>query len=185
VFQGVLWERLPGIVAGWRHDLGGAWDWKLQPELGLMLPLGGEGIYANPLNPQLGSGLGGAFTGSINAPGQTGMGIGQREGSLADRPHTEGRMVLQFSPFADNPGIVPSWFIASFEASDRARIFAPPFTNEKPEPLQNFILKNQSLGYSAEFRIATPWSTWIGKYYRGTDLRQFFENDLQFLRQFH
>ncbi|MBI4443653.1 MAG: hypothetical protein HY649_09805 [Acidobacteria bacterium] len=174
VFQGVLWERLPGIVAGWRHDLGGAWDWKLQPEFGLMLPLGGEGVFANPFSEFAGSGLGGAFTGNSLAPGQAGMGVGQREGANSNRPHTQGRIVLQYSPFRDRADIVPSWFIASFEASDRARIFAPPFTDAKPEHMQNFILKTQSLGYSAEFRIATPWSTWLGKYYRGTDLRQFF-----------
>ena len=174
VFQGVLWERLPGIVAGWRHDLGGAWDWKLQPEFGLMLPLGGEGVFANPFSPLSGSGLGGVFTGNPTAPGQTGLGIGQREGVNSNRPHTQGRIVLQFSPFRDHPELVPSWFIVSFSASDRARIFAPPFTEAKPEHVQNFILKNQSLGYSAEFRLATPWSTWLGKYYRGTDLRQFF-----------
>ncbi|MBI4463673.1 MAG: hypothetical protein HY647_03115 [Acidobacteria bacterium] len=174
VFQGVIWERLPGIVAGWRHDLGGAWDWKFQPEFGLMLPLGGEGVFANPFSPLAGSGLGSVFTGNPTAPGQTGLGIGQREGTNSNRPHTEGRLVLQFSPFRDHPEVVPSWFIFSFQASDRARIFAPPFTQAKPEHLQNFILKNQSIGYSAEFRIATPWSTWLGKYYRGTDLRQFF-----------
>jgi len=174
VFQGVLWERLPGIVFGWRHELGGAWNWKVQPEFGLMLPVGGEGVFANPFNPLLGSGLGGVFTGNVNAPGQTGLGIGQREGVNSGRPHTEGRVVVQFQPFAGHPEVVPSQFVVSFQASDRARIFAPPFTAEKPEALQNFILKSNSVGFSTGFRLATPWSTWIGKYYRGTDLRQFF-----------
>lgn len=172
-FQGILWERLPGIVAGWRHELGGAWDWKVQPEIGLMLPLGGEGIFANPLSDQLGSGLGSVFTGNTSAPGQAGAGSGQREGVNSGHPHTEGRVVIQYQPFRGHPQVVPSQFIISFQASDRARIFAPPFTAEKPEALQNFILKNQSIGYTAEFRLATPWSTWVGKYYRGTDLRQF------------
>ena len=118
--------------------------------------------------------MGSVFTGNVNAPGQTGLGIGQREGANSNRPHTEGRVVVQFKPFSGRTDVVPSHFVVSFEASDRARIFAPPFTNEKPVAMQNFILKSKSVGYSAGFRLATPWSTWIGKYYRGTDLRQFF-----------
>lgn len=174
VFQGVTWERLPGLVAGARFELGGKWKWRVQPEAGILMGLGGEGIFENPFSATPGSGLGGVFTGNVTAPGQTGISTGQREGANAGRPHVESRVVMQFSPFGNRAGVVPSQFIVSFEAADRARIFAPPYTNEKPEELRNFILKTQSLGYTAEFRLATPWSTVLGKYYRGSDLRQFF-----------
>lgn len=174
VFQGVTWERLPGIVAGFHRELGGNWKWRIQPEAGIMLAIGGEGIFENPFSSLPGSGLGSVFSGNVSAPGQAGLGPGQREGVNSDRPHTEGRVVVQFQPFAHHPNVAPSQFIASFEASDRARIFAPPYTVAKPQEMQNFILKNQSAGYTAEFRFATPWSTLLGKYYHGTDLRQFF-----------
>ena len=166
MWQGNLNERDPGFVTGARFDLGGGWNWRVEPDAGLFLASGGESTAVSPGSPALGSAFAG---GSAPAPGQGTIGFGQREGTNSGRPRYEGRLVLEFEPWPDRK-IAPSQLIASFQYGERVRYFAPPFQ----EAGRSFGLRSNSYGYTGEFRFATPWWTLLGKYYRGADLRYYF-----------
>ncbi len=169
MWQGNANERAPGLVGGARFDLGGAWDARLAPEAGIFLPSGGEYVTEVSASPRWGSGLGSAFANNNPAPGQGTTGFGQREGTNSGRPRYEGRLVLEFEPWR-NRRISASQIVASFQFAERVRYFAPPFQTAG----RNFPLRSDSNGYTGEFRLATPWWTLLGKYYRGADLRFYF-----------
>ena len=54
--------------------------------------------------------------------------------------------------------------------AERTRYWAPPFQVNN----LNFGLTSKIIGYTGEFRYATPWWTLLGKYFRGSDLRFYF-----------
>lgn len=169
MWQGNVGERAPGVVTGARLDLGSGWDVRLAPEAGIFLPSAGEYIAEVAASPRWGSGLGSVFANNNPAPGQGTTGFGQREGTNSGRPRTEGRMVLEFEPWRARK-IPASQIVGSFQFGDRVRYFAPPFQTAG----RNFAMRSNSNGYTGEFRLATPWWTLLGKYYRGSDLRYYF-----------
>lgn len=158
-FQGNPQQRVPGFVAGIRKDLGGSWDWRFQPEAGFFLASGGEPV----------SGIGSVYAGNQPSPGQGTIGFGQREGPDSDRPSYQSRAVLEFEPFKGRR-VASSQLIGSFVYAERRRYFAPPFQTGN----LNYGLTSHIIGYTGEFRFATPWWTLLGKYYRGSDLRFYF-----------
>lgn len=158
-FQGNIQERDPGVVVGTRMDMGGAWDWRCLLEGGLFLPSGGEAIQA----------LGSAFAGNSTAPGQGTLGFGQREGPNSDRPSYQSRMVIEFEPWKGRR-IASSYVATSVEYAERTRYWAAPFQVNG----LTFGLTSPTKGFTGETRLATPWWTFLGKYYRGDDLRFYF-----------
>ena len=169
IWQGNANQRAPGLVTGVRFDFGGGWDARLEPDFGIFLPSGGEYVAEVTGSPRWGSGLGSTFTLNNPAPGQGTVGFGQREGTNSGRPRYEARIVLEFDPWRGR-GVAPSQIIASFQHGERVRYFQPPFQTAG----RSFALRSDSNGYTGEFRLATPWWTLLGKYYRGADLRYYF-----------
>jgi hypothetical protein len=168
MWQGNVSERQPGFVGGMRIDTG-AGRFRIEPEAGVFLPSAGEYVADVIPSPRWGSGLGSAFTQSNPAPGQGTTGFGQREGTNSARPRYEGRIVIEFEPWRGR-NVPPSQIVGSVQYGERVRYFAPPFQ----EAGRNFAVRSKSDGYTGEFRLATPWWTLLGKYYRGADLRYYF-----------
>jgi hypothetical protein len=158
-FQGNAQERMPGFVSGTSVDLGGAWDWRFRPEAGLFLASGAE-----PVNS-----VGSVYAGNTPAPGQGTIGFGQREGPNSGQPSYQTRVLFEFEPFKGQR-VAPSYFGGSFQYAERLRFWAPPFQANN----LNFSLRSHTIGYTGEFRLATPAWTLLGKYYRGADLRFYF-----------
>ncbi len=158
-FQGNVQERDPGAVVGTRFDLGGAWDWRVLLEGGLFLPSGGEAV----------NGLGSAFAGNTPMPGQGTLGFGQREGPNSDRPSYQNRTFIEFEPWKGRR-VVASYIGGSFEYAERTRYWSSPAQTAG----LTFGLTSATKAYTAEGRLASPWWTLLGKYYRGSDLRFYF-----------
>jgi hypothetical protein len=158
-FQGNAQQRQPGVAAGSKFDLGGAWDWRVLLEGGLFLASGAEPVQT----------VTSIFAGGQPGPGQGTEGYGQREGPNSGKPSFQTRAGFEFEPWKGY-NVVPSYLLGSVMYAERRRFFAPPFQVNN----LNFDLTSQSQGYSAEMRLASPWWTLLGKYYRGADLRFYF-----------
>lgn len=150
--QGNLYERMPMIRTGVQFQRK---DLKIQPELALALPSFGE--------PNLTDEQRGRF--------------GGRVGSESDQPELQGRLVLEF-PFSHAPGVAPAQIIFSYDHAQRAETVeaaslpSGPIKSAFPNGLR---LTSNRNAWTAEAQLPTQYVTVVGKYYRGGDLRFYFQ----------
>ena len=137
---------------------------KIQPELGFVLP-----IYGN-LPTNLGDQLG----------------YGERQGTDAVRPEVQGRVVFQFQ-LDKAAGVAPAQLITSFMTGKRraqiTRANLAGLTFPGGVTLDRFYpsgidLETKRYGITGEFQLPTRYFTLIGKYYNGEDLRGYFGGQL-------
>ena len=154
---GTLYERAPQARFGYGHVLGGARQWKVQPEFALVLP-----AYGNTPTD-----LGGQ------------LGMGERQGADSGRPEFQGRFVTQFQ-LDQAKGVAPaqlivSWIEGSRVAEVRAQDVPTAFKSAFPRGVN---LHSDRWGFSTEAQLPTRWFTLLGKAYTGADLRFYFVGEL-------
>jgi hypothetical protein len=154
---GTLYERAPQARFGYGYVLGGARQWKIQPEFALVLP-----AYGNTPTD-----LGGQ------------LGMGERQGADSGRPELQGRFVTQFQ-LDQAKGVAPaqlivSWIEGSRVAEIRAQDVPTAFKSAFPRGVN---LHSNRWGFSTEAQLPTRWFTLLGKAYTGADLRFYFVGEL-------
>jgi hypothetical protein len=154
---GAAYERAPQIRTGFNYKFGGARSWKIQPEFAIVFPAFGD-VPTNVADQ---------------------LGFGERQGADANRPASQGRVVVQWQ-LDKAEGVVPAQLIFSFEHARRRAIvtaanvpalFSAAFSGGAE-------VNSDSDGYSAEFQLPTRFVTLTGKYYAGSDLRFFLSGQL-------
>ncbi len=156
---GTGYERLPQIRGGFTHNFGGSRNFKIQPEVAVVLPAFG------------------------NVPGDANLGvqlaIGERQGVDSARPEVQGRVAVQFQ-LDTAPGVAPAQIIVSGMHGDREAIVRkaevpPAFQAAFPRGAQ---VESSRYGYTGEIQLPTRYATLIAKYYNGEDLRFYFVGQL-------
>ena len=154
---GAAYERAPQIRTGFNYKFGGARSWKIQPEFAIVFPAFGD-VPTNVADQ---------------------LGFGERQGADANRPASQGRVVVQWQ-LDKAEGVVPAQLIFSFEHARRRAIVTAAnvpalFSAAFPGGAE---VNSDSDGYSAEFQLPTRFVTLTGKYYAGSDLRFFLSGQL-------
>ncbi|HKX32805.1 MAG TPA: hypothetical protein VJ302_34285, partial [Blastocatellia bacterium] len=157
---GTLYERAPQARFGASFKVpGNSRGLRFQPEVALVLPAYGNVPAVANLGDQLG--------------------YGERQGVDSAKPEVQGRFVTQFQ-LDKAPGVVPAQFIASWVVSSRKVIV--PAANVPAAFRAAFPtgadLESDRWGYTVETQLPTRYVTLIAKYFRGSDLRFFFANQL-------
>ncbi len=150
--QGNLNERMPMFRTGIQFGQG---DFKVQPEFAIALPGFGEP--------------------NLDADQRTRF--GSRVGPESGRPEYQTRLVLQY-PISHAPGVAPAQFIVSYDNAERAEIV--PAANMPAGAIRSAFpdgirLTSQRNAWSAEVQLPTSNFTLVSKYYRGGDLRYYFQ----------
>jgi hypothetical protein len=187
------------------HDSGGERHFTVAPEFAITLPaFGVTPPFVNSSCPvgsrlavtgvnEAGSVATGVTcvnaTGTIAAPGNLGdqLGYGERLGVDSEKPGIEGRLVVQWQAdkakgvapaqivFSGMHGVrnalVPRSLISSFAPAGSAATFLAAFPS-------GASVEADRWGASAGFSIPTRYVTAIAQYYRGTDLRWYFQGQL-------
>jgi hypothetical protein len=157
-YSGDVWERTPQFRFGVVQKLGGDRNWKLSPEIALMMPSTGEIMKLNSFNS-----LGG-FEAQI--------GEAERQGADSGRPELEARVVLQWQ-LDKAPGVAPAAFLWS--GYDARRTSITPNSALTADMLTSFPkgLTNSSSLYGDQLAIQLPtrWATLAASIYRGGDMR--------------
>ncbi len=194
VGYGTLYERLPQLRAGLTHNFGGSRNFKLQPEVAIVLPSFGD-LPGNLLTV----GTAGATTVTPGAvagvPGvDNELAFGERQGTDSARPEVQGRIALQFQ-LDKAPGVAPAQIIVSGMQGEREAIVLKAGTQPGvgvPPSFSSFFPKGATVsstraGYTGEIQLPTRYATIIAKYWNGEDLRFYFAgnfastfNDLNF-----
>ena len=150
--QGNLYERMPTIRTGVQFQRK---DLKIQPELALALPSFGEPNLTDEQRARFGG----------------------RVGSESNQPELQSRLVLEF-PFSHAPGVAPAQIIFSYDHAQRAETVeaaslpSGPIKSAFPNGLR---LTSNRNAWTAEAQLPTQYVTVVGKYYRGGDLRFYFQ----------
>lgn len=154
---GTLYERAPQVRIGFNYNFGGSRNFRLQPEVAMVLPAFG------------------------NLPSDLGnqLGFGERQGVDSGRPEVQGRIVAQFQ-LDKAKGVAPAQLIVSAMRGERRAIVTKaavpgPFKTAFPNGVEADSDRN---GWTAEIQLPTRYATLIAKYWRGTDLRFFFAGQL-------
>jgi len=154
---GAAYTRLPQARFGFNHKLGGARDFRFEPEFAIVLPAFGD-LPADVANQ---------------------LAFGERQGADSQRPGVQGRAVFQWQ-LDKAANVAPAQFIVSFEHARRTAIVTAanvPLTFKSAFP-SGAEVSSSSNGYSAEFQLPTRLVTLVGKYYNGSDLRFFLAGQL-------
>jgi hypothetical protein len=154
---GAAYTRIPQAKFGFNHKFGGSRDFRIAPEIAIVLPTFGN-LPADVANQ---------------------LAFGERQGTDSQQPGIQGRAVFQWQ--LDNAeGVAPAQFIVSFEHARRTAIVtaAGVPTAFKAAFPSGADVGSTSHGYSAEFQLPTHLVTVVGKYYNGSDLRFFLAGQL-------
>ncbi len=181
-YWGNVYERAPQFRFGMVQKLGGSRNWKLSPELAIMMPSEGN-LPADGVTCTVAT-LGTATTCTfVNGLGNQ-LGYGERQGADYGAPEWESRVVLQFQ-LDKAPGVVPAQILWSgFYTHRQATVLASsvPTDPAKGFPV-NFYqtayprgVDASSPGYGNQVAISLPtrWATLVASGYTGADLRFFF-----------
>lgn len=150
--QGNLYERIPMVRAGVQF---GGEEFKVQPEFAIVLPSFGEPTLDTDQRTRFGG----------------------RVGPESDQPEIQSRLVFQF-PLSHAEGVLPAWVVFSYDHARRAEII--PASNLPAGPIRNAFptglrLNSTRNAWTAEVQLPTPFVTVASKYYRGGDLRYYFQ----------
>jgi hypothetical protein len=184
-YWGNLYERTPQFRLGVVEKLGGSRNWRLSPEVAVMMPSEGN-LPADAVTSACTttSGLVTTCTNTVvNGLGNQ-LGYGERQGADWGRPEVESRVVLQFQ-LDKAPGVVPAQVLWSgFYSGRQATVLAsavPLDTAVGADP--KFYQKafprgadKTSNGYGNQLAVSLPtrWFTIVASGYEGADLRFFF-----------
>jgi hypothetical protein len=185
VGYGTLYERLPQIRGGFTHNFGGSRNFKIQPEVAVVLP-----AYGNlPGNQITVTGTASPFT-VAGVPGiDNQLAFGERQGVDSGRPEVQGRIAFQFQ-LDKAPGVAPAQIIVSGMQGEREAIVvrsgvaaAVGVIGGVPAAFASAFPKGVTVGssrygYSGEIQLPTRYATIIAKYWNGEDLRFFFAGNL-------
>jgi hypothetical protein len=181
-YWGNLYERSPQFRLGLVEKLGGSRNWKLSPEVAIMMPsegnLPGDAVICSAANITAGTTC--AVTNGLGNQ----LGYGERQGADYAAPEWESRIVLQFQ-LDKAPGVVPAQILWSgFYTHRQATVLASavPQDPAKGFPV-NFYqtafsrgVDVSSPGYGNQIAVSLPtrWATVVASGYMGADLRFFF-----------
>ena len=179
VGYGTLYERAPQIRGGFTHNFGGSRNFKIQPEVAVVLP-----AYGNLPGNQLSANT---TTGAIaGVPGvDNELAFGERQGADSARPEVQGRVAFQFQ-LDKAPGVAPAQIIVSGMQGAREAIVVKTgvaaavgviggvpavFASAFP---RGATVSSSRYGYTGEIQLPTRYATIIAKYWNGEDLRFYF-----------
>jgi hypothetical protein len=178
---GTLYERLPQIRGGITHNFGGSRNFKIQPEVAVVLP-----SFGNVPGNLLTVGTAGATTVTPSAvagvPGvDNELAFGERQGVDSGRPEVQGRIALQFQ-LDRAPGVAPAQIIVSGMQGAREAIVLKTGTQPGIGVPAAFTaafptgatVSSSRYGYTGEIQLPTRYATIIAKYWNGEDLRFYF-----------
>ncbi len=154
---GTLYERLPQARLGFNHNFGGSRNFKIQPEIAVVLP---------------------AF-GNVPPVVDNELAFGERQGVDSGRPEVQGRIVFQWQ-LDKAQGVAPAQIIFSGMQGARTAIVTAaavpgPFKAAFPTGAK---VGSSRYGFTGEFQLPTRYATLIGKYFNGEDLRFYFAGEL-------
>ncbi len=179
VGYGTLYERAPQVRGGFTHNFGGSRNFKIQPEVAVVLP-----AYGNLPGNQLSANT---TTGAIaGVPGvDNELAFGERQGADSGRPEVQGRLAFQFQ-LDKAPGVAPAQIIFSGMQGAREAIVVKNgvgaavgviggvpavFASAFPKGV---TVDSSRYGYTGEIQLPTRYATIIAKYWNGEDLRFYF-----------
>jgi hypothetical protein len=159
-YYGDIWERSPQMRVGFVQKLGGSRNFKLSPEIALMMPSSGQ---IEKL-------------GSLGLAGQIAQ--AEREGADSDRPELEARAVLQFQ-LDKAPAVASAQLIWSGFYAKRTAIVTSDAMSAGPKAYQaafpnGFTTSSNMYGNQLGLQLPTRWATLVASAYFGGDLRFFF-----------
>lgn len=193
VFFGNFYERIPQMKVGTQITVGSV---KIEPEFALVLPAYGDGNINNSTSLALLGANGVIPTGFQNQTREASF-LGPDSG----QPGYEARIVIDFPLNKNWKGVANSELIVSGGHEQGREIVPfgniPTTTLALPAGVTSFACANgPNVGltetnlrgcypggftmnipqndFSAEFQLPTPWVTFVGKYYRGGDMRYMF-----------
>jgi hypothetical protein len=154
---GAAYTRLPQARFGFNHKFGGSRDFRLGPEIAIVLPAFGD-LPADVANQ---------------------LAFGERQGADSQQPGIQGRAVFQWQ-LDKAANVSPAQFIVSFEHARRRAIVTAAnvpaaFKSAFPSGAE---VGSSSNGFSVEAQLPTHFVTVVGKYYNGSDLRFFLAGQL-------
>src|SRR5579862_1892452 len=162
-FSGDVWERTPQFRFGLIQKLGTSdRDFKLSPEIALMMPSTGDIMKLNTVNPV------GGFEAQI--------GEGEREGADSGRPELEARAILQFK-LDKAPAVAPAQLIWSGYEGRRTAIttsgnISGPYAKDILSQYPGGFTKSSNMfGNQLAVQFPTRWFTFVASGYRGADMR--------------
>ncbi len=180
VGYGTLYERLPQIRGGFTHNFGGSRNFKIQPEVAVVLP-----AYGNVPGNALTASATGAVSGLVGVDNE--LAFGERQGADSARPEVQGRIAFQFQ-LDKAPGVAPAQIIVSGMQGAREAIVvrngvtgAVGVIGGVPVPAvfasafpRGVTVSSSRYGFTGEIQLPTRYATIIAKYWNGEDLRFYF-----------
>ena len=154
---GILYERAPQFRFGIGHLIGGARQWKLEPEFALVV----------------------AAFGNLPSDISNQLAFGERQGADSNRPEIQGRLVTQFQ-LDTAPGVAPAQLIFSGTYGRREAIVLAanvPAAFKTAYPT-GATVDSSRYGVSGEWQMPTRYFTLLMKAYTGQDLRFYFVGNL-------
>ena len=173
-YWGNLYERSPQMRGGFVQKLGGSRNWKLSPEIAIMMPSEGD-LPASAVTCTDITKLGTAPTCTLVNGLASQIGYGERQGADYGAPELESRVTLQFQ-LDKAPGVVPaqilwSGFYTHRQATVLASAVPAAYAADFPKGVDA-----SSPGYGNQVAVSLPtrWATLVASGYMGADLRFFF-----------
>jgi hypothetical protein len=167
---GTLYERAPQLRVGLEHKLGGKRKFAIGPEFAVVLPIFGN-LPADIVSA-------GAVVPNNEGIGNQ-LGFGERQGADSGKPEIQARFVTQFQ-LDDAPGVVPAQIIVSGVHGTRT---ATVLAASVPEAFRAAFPRGTEVesdrnAWTGEVQLPTRFATVIAKYWNGSDLRFYFDNEL-------
>ena len=183
VAMGSLYERVPQFKTGIQFHTG---DLKIQPEFAIVLPIAGSSALTTDQR----------------------LRFGDRAGSDSNEPGVEARLVFQFPLSHNWRAVAPAQIIVSGHHARMNEIIPGQALSTASTTLPAIGLDNTLLienapncpatgtctllhiwprgiqdgnpqnVWTTELQLPTPWVTFVGKFYKGDDLRFFFASQL-------
>src|ERR1039457_3473844 len=197
-FAGAYWgntyERSPQMRLGFVEKLGGSRNWKLSPEVAIMMPSEGNvpadavtSACTTTVNHTTFAATTTCTNTVLDGTGNQ-LGYGERQGADNGKPEIESRVVLQFQ-LDKAPGVVPAQILWSgFYTGRQGTILASavPLCAGCAGGADTFKTAfprgydAHSNGYGNQIAVSLPtrWATVVASAYMGADLRFFFGGQL-------
>ena len=193
-YWGNTYERSPQMRLGFVEKLGGSRNWKLSPEVAIMMPSEGnvpaDAVTSTCTTTVNHTTFAATTTCSNVVLDGTGnqLGYGERQGADNGKPEIESRVVLQFQ-LDKAPGVVPAQILWSgFYTGRQGTILASgvPLCAGCAGGADTFKTAfprgydAHSNGYGNQIAVSLPtrWATVVASAYMGADLRFMFAGQL-------
>jgi len=172
-YWGNVYERSPQMRLGFVEKLGGSRNWKLSPEVAIMMPSEGN-LPANAVTCTAANITAGTTCTVVNGLASQ-LGYGERQGADWAKPEVESRVVLQFQ-LDKAPGVVPAQVLWSgFYSGRQGTVLASAIpTAFKTAFPRGYDATSNGYGNQLAVSLPTRWFTVVASGYQGADLRFFF-----------